>query len=192
MNVTTSTFSADSAQSIVAIYGNHDDAEVAVRRLADQGVPINQVSIVGRNFETHQDIQGFYRPADAALDGAGDGAWFGGLFGLMMGAMGFFIFPVVGGLMIMGPLAGMVAGAIGGAGVGALLNALTAMGVPRDQALVYQERLQAGEFLVVVHGGVGETARARAILEDTARTDLQTHASLPRDRDSDSMSGMNI
>ena len=31
----------------------------------------DQVSIISRKFETHEDIQGFYRPAGAALDGAG-------------------------------------------------------------------------------------------------------------------------
>ena len=162
-------------QAVVASYRSHADAETAVRRLAEGGLPITQISIIGRNFETHQDIQGFYRPADAALNGAGQGAWFGGLFGLMMGAMGFFVMPAVGALMVMGPLSGMIAGAIGGAGVGALINGLVASGVPRDQALKYQERLQAGEFLVVVHGDAGETMRAHEILEGTAQTHLQAH-----------------
>ena len=78
-------------QAVVASYRNHSEAEMAVRRLSASGLPINQVSIIGRNFETHEDIQGFYRPADAALEGAQQGAWFGGLFGLMLGAMGFFV-----------------------------------------------------------------------------------------------------
>ena len=162
-------------QAVVAVYRSHSDAEAAVRRLSEGGLPITQISIIGRNFETQEDVQGFYRPADAALDGAGQGAWFGGLFGLMMGAMGFFVMPMVGAFMVMGPLSGMIAGAIGGAGVGALINGLVASGVPREQALRYQERLQAGEFLVVVHGGAGETKRAHEILEGTAPTHLQAH-----------------
>ena len=162
-------------QAVVATYRSHTDAEQAVRRLSEGGLPINQISIIGRNFETHEDVQGFYRPADAALDGAGQGAWFGGIFGLMLGAMGFFVMPAVGALMVMGPLSGMIAGAIGGAGVGALINGLVASGVPRDQALKYQERLQAGEFLVVVHGGAGEMMRAHEILEGTTPSHLQAH-----------------
>ena len=142
-------------QAVVATYRSHTDAEAAVRLLSSGGLPMTHISIIGRHFETHEDVQGFYRPEDAALAGAGTGAWFGGFFGLMAGAMGFFVFPVVGALMVMGPVAGLIAGAIGGAGVGALINGLVASGVPRDQALKYQERLQAGEFLVVVHGGRG-------------------------------------
>lgn len=162
-------------QAVVASYQSHADAEEAVRRLANGGIPINLISIIGRNFETHEDIQGFYRPADAALDGAGQGAWFGGIFGLMLGAMGFFVLPVVGGLMVIGPLSGMIAGAIGGAGVGALLTGLVASGIPSDQALKYQKRLQAGEFLIVVHGNVEKSSVAQQILAETAQTDLQTH-----------------
>lgn len=162
-------------QAVVATYLTHADAEAAVRLLAADGFPINQISIIGRHFETRQDIQGFYRPADAALDGAGQGAWYGGLFGLLLGAMGFFVMPAVGALLVLGPLSGMIAGAIGGAGVGALINGLVASGVPRDQALKYQERLQAGEFLVIVHGSADETVRANQILKGTAQTQLQTH-----------------
>ncbi len=173
-------------QAVVATYRSHADAESAVRILASSGLPITQISIIGRHFETHEDVQGFYRPEDAALAGAGTGAWFGGFFGLMAGAMGFFVFPVVGALMVMGPIAGLIAGAIGGAGVGALINGLVATGIPREQALKYQERLQAGEFLVVVHGCEGETKRAHETLEGTAQTHLQTHCtptSFARDLD---------
>ena len=179
-------------QAVVAIYRSHSDAEAAVRRLSEGGLPITQISIIGRNFETQEDVQGFYRPADAALDGAGQGAWFGGLFGLMMGAMGFFVMPMMGAFMVMGPLSGMIAGAIGGAGVGALINGLVASGVPREQALKYQERLQAGEFLVVVHGSADAAARAHEILDGTTPAHLQTHSMAAEDSAADSMAGMRM
>jgi hypothetical protein len=178
-------------QAVVASYRSHFDAETAVHLLSEGGLPINQISIIGRNFETHEDVQGFYRPADAALDGAGQGAWFGGLFGLMLGAFGFFVMPVVGAVMVIGPLAGLIAGAIGGAGVGALINGLVASGIPREQALVYQDRLQAGEFLVVVHGDAGTAARAHAILDSTGHTHLQTHDAAA-DTAAGSMAGMRM
>ena len=182
-----STMTTASDETVVATYRTHDDAEEAVRRLSDSGLPVRQISIVGRNFETREDVQGFYRPGDAALDGAATGAWFGGIFGLMLGAMGFFVMPMVGALMVMGPLSGMIAGALGGAGVGALINGLVAAGIPRDQALLYQERLKAGEFLVVVHGTAGEAERAHQILGGTTQTDLQAYSAGAR-----SMAGMKM
>lgn len=174
-STTTLTPTTSFAQAVVASYRTHVEAENAVRHLSTGGIPIDPISIIGRSFETHEDVQGFYRPADAALEGAEQGAWFGGLFGLMLGAMGFFVMPAMGAFMVMGPLSGMIAGAIGGAGVGALINGLVASGVPRDQALKYQERLQAGEFLVVVHGNDDLASRAHSLLGGTPQVHLQTH-----------------
>jgi hypothetical protein len=178
-------------EAVVATYHSHDAAEEAVRCLAESGLPIRHISIVGRNFETREDVQGFYRPADAALDGASQGAWFGGLFGLMLGAMGFFVLPVVGALMVLGPLSGLIAGAIGGAiggaGVGALINGLVAVGIPREQALKYQDRLKAGEFLVIVHGSMAEAARAHEILKGTIQTHLQVYSAVMREAEDGSM-----
>jgi hypothetical protein len=108
----------------------------AVRRLEKGGVPIEHVSIIGRDFKVREDIGGYYQPSDAAKEGAGFGAWFGGLFGLLLG-FGFFVFPV-SPLVVLGPLAGMIAGAATGAGIGALVSALMAMGLSKDEALKYQ------------------------------------------------------
>jgi len=163
-------------QAVLAGYRSHQDAETAIRLLAKDGLPVDKISIIGRNFETREDVQGFYRPADAALEGGAVGAWFGGLFGLLLGT-GLFIIPVVGPLLVLGPLAGLIAGAITGAGVGALASGLVSLGVPQDQAIKYQERLQAGEFLVVVHGATAaETGRASSVLQNTSHAHLQTHS----------------
>jgi hypothetical protein len=180
------------ANAIIASYPTHTDAEAAVRLLAAGGLPMDTISIIGRNYETREDIIGFYKPADAALQGAGQGAWFGGFFGLLLGAMGFFVVPVVGALFVIGPLAGMIAGAIGGAGVGALINALIAAGVPRDQALKYQERLQAGEYLVVVHGGSDEPKQAHEILSGTAQTHLNRFGTPATAGSAHDLSGRNL
>jgi hypothetical protein len=177
----TSTMSEPTSQTVVASYRTHGDAEAAVKILGANGIPIGAISIIGRNFETKEQVLGFYTPGDAAIDGAATGAWFGGLFGLMLGAVGFFALPVVGTFFVLGPLAGMVAGIIGGAGVGALINALVAVGVPRDQALKYQQRLQAGEFLIVVQAPPADIARAHEILEGTAHTSVETHTNMPGD-----------
>lgn len=163
-----------SMNSVVAVYRHHADAEDAVHRLEQAGIPIQKVSIIGRNFELREDVQGYYRPSDAALEGAGFGAWMGGLFGLLMG-FGMFVFPVAGTLIVLGPLAGMIAGAVSGAGMGALVNGLMALGIPKDKALKYQSRLQAGEFLVTVTGNPEEVNRAKEVLQNSGEIELETH-----------------
>src|SRR5689334_7819034 len=119
-------------ESVIAVYKTHQEAEEAVRKLERAGISMQQISIIGRDFQLREDVQGYYRPSDAAKEGAGFGAWFGGLFGLLMG-FGFFLLPVTGPILVLGPLAGMIAGAISGAGVGALVNALIALGMSREQ-----------------------------------------------------------
>jgi uncharacterized membrane protein len=162
-------------QTVVASYGSHNDAEEAVRKLQNGGVPMAHISIIGRDWQMREDVQGFYRPDDAMQEGAKQGAWFGGIFGLFMG-MGMFMFPVAGALFVLGPLSGLIAGAIGGAGIGALVSGLVTMGIPKDQALKYEQQLQAGEFLVVVHDAtLDETTLAHQILQATSNTNISSH-----------------
>ena len=158
--------------SVVAVFPNHSDAEEAVRALEKSGIPMRKISIIGRDFQLREDVQGYYRPSDAVKEGAGFGAWFGGLFGLLMG-FGLFLIPGAGPLIVLGPLAGLIAGAISGAGVGALVSGLMALGMDEEKALKLQARLQAGEFLVTVTGTSEEIARARQILQNTRQTEIE-------------------
>jgi uncharacterized membrane protein len=89
--------------------------------------------------------------------------------------IGLIVVPVDGTILVLGPLAGMIAGAITGAGIGALASGLMALGIPKDQALKYQSRLEAGEFLVVVHCKPDQVAQTQQILQETTRADLQVH-----------------
>ena len=161
-------------ESVIAIYKTHADAEEAVHRLNRGGIPMEKISIIGRNFQVREDIQGYYRPSDAAKEGAAFGAWFGGLFGLLYG-FGLFILPVAGPLIVLGPLAGLIAGAATGAGIGALVSGLMAMGLSKEDALKYKSRIEAGEFLLAVLGTSEEIEKARGILEATSHVGLETH-----------------
>jgi hypothetical protein len=144
-----------------------------VRKLERGGIPMKKISIIGSNFQLREDVQGYYRPSDAAKEGAGFGAWVGGLFGMMLG-FGFFILPAAGALIVLGPLAGLIAGAVSGAGIGAMVSALMALGMSKNDALKYQARLKAGEFLLSVTGTHEEIESARGLLQGT---ELQTYQS---------------
>ena len=161
-------------QAVVATYGTHSEAEEAVLLLQSKGLPMNKISIIGRDWQLREDVQGFYQPGDAIKEGAQQGAWFGGIFGLFMG-MGMFILPIAGAVIVLGPLGGLIAGAIGGAGLGALVSGLMTLGIPKDQAVKYQERLQAGEFLVVLQGTSEEAMRAQDVLLGTSHTSVAAH-----------------
>jgi hypothetical protein len=56
-----------SVNSAVAVYRHHTDAEDAVHRLERAGIPMQKISIIGRNFELREDVQGYYRPVTPHL-----------------------------------------------------------------------------------------------------------------------------
>jgi len=65
----------------IAVYPDHATAEEAVRRLLREGFAMEDVSIVGRDFQVTEEPIGFVSTKDFASVGAGTGAWVGGLFG---------------------------------------------------------------------------------------------------------------
>ena len=169
--------SVTSVPLVVAAYTRHEDAEQAIRLLANDGLNIDAISIIGRNFEIREDVKGFFHPTDAMREGAGFGALWGGVFGLLAGA-GMFVFPLVGPVLILGPLASLGASILGGAGLGVIAGSLAFIGIDPKDAIKYEEYIQAGEFLVVVHGATeNELDRARMILSETNQTLLHSHLS---------------
>jgi hypothetical protein len=160
--------------SVVARFKNHSDAEEAVCRLERAGIPLRHVSTIGRDFPLRDDVQGCYCPSDLIYEGVDRGAWVGGSFGSLMG-FGLFFMPVVGPVVALGALARRIAGAVAGAGIGARVSGLMALGVSKEDALKYQARIQAGEFLVMVLGPQEEVGRARAVSQYTNNHEVTTH-----------------
>ena len=123
-------------QMVVASYQTHANSEAEVRHLAAKTL--------------------FRSPT---------GSWFGGIFGMMPGA-GLFVFPTIGALTVLGPMAEAIAAAARAGGSAVLVKGLIAGGINEELAHDCQKRLHAGEFLVVVHGRPGIVEQARRILGD--------------------------
>ncbi len=162
---------------IVAVYTDHAAAEAAVRLLHKEGFSMQDLSIVGRDFQMTEEPVGFVSVGDYAAAGAGTGAWVGGLFGLLVGAA-FVILPGLGPVVVAGPLAaallGGLEGALAGAALGGLAGALVGWGVPREQAIKYEAQVKAGKFLVIARGTPEEIARAGELLRRHAPEDVST------------------
>ena len=88
------------------------------------------------------------------------GGVLGGLAGLLVG-IGALAIPGIGPVLAAGPLAAALGPALGalltgaaiGAGAGAIAGALVGMGMPEDEAQVYEQRFRQGRILVTVRGG---------------------------------------
>ncbi|HEX2251470.1 MAG TPA: hypothetical protein VHH32_14075 [Gemmatimonadales bacterium] len=171
--------------TVLALYGTHAEAEAAVKALQRESFDMRKLSIIGKDYHTEQDIIGFYNTGDRVRFWGKLGAFWGGLTGILFGSAFLFI-PVVGHVVVLGPLvawiANGVAGAAFGGSLGALGAALYSIGIPRDSILQYETALKADKFLLVAHGSQSEVERAREILASTTPERLDVHRAAGSDR----------
>ncbi len=158
----------------VGVFSKYPDAEAALNELKNSGFPMNQVSVVARDADRHDDIGGadvtdsVGNEADlGAKKGALAGGTLGGLTGLLVG-LGALAIPGIGPVMLAGATATAIATTLSGTAIGAaaggLIGALIGLGIPEDRARVYHERVSRGDYLVMVEGTEAEIRHAEAIL----------------------------
>ena len=97
------------------------------------------------------------------------GAFRGGMWGLLLGA-GFFLIPGVGPALTAGPPLGALVTGLGSAAMVGSLSALVAgliyLGIPKEDAIKYENPITSDKLLVIAHGTPEEVAQARRIVGD--------------------------
>ncbi len=156
-------------RTIVGLFEKFEDAQAAVKDLANSGFTREEISLIandkegkyGQQFasdlgERHdedlrRDLREDYRGSDqaSAAKGAGIGAGLGGIAGLLVG-LGTLLIPGIGPVLAAGPLVAVIAGAGAGAVAGGILGALAGAGVKEEDANLFVEGLRRGGTLVVV------------------------------------------
>jgi uncharacterized membrane protein len=164
--------------SIVAIYPSHTAAEAAIKELQQSGFDMKKLSIVGRDEHTDEHVVGYYNAGDRMKYWGKLGAFWGGFWGLLFGS-GFFLIPGIGPLLVAGPLVSWIVGALEGAvvvgGLSAIGAGLYSLGIPKDSILRYERALKTGKYVLIVHGSMDETTRAKEILNRTKPETLEHH-----------------
>ena len=164
--------------TVVAIYPTHQGAEAAIKELGRSGFDMRKLSIVGRDYQTEEQVTGYYTTGDRMMAWGKLGAFWGAVGGLFLGSA-FFLIPGIGPVLMAGPLVAAIVGGLEGAvvvgGVSTLGAALISLGIPEDSALAYQTQLAAGKFVLIVHGTQEETARARTLLQLTGHEGVAEH-----------------
>jgi len=165
--------------STVAVYPSHLAAEAAVKELQQSGFDMKNLSIVGRDYHTDEQVVGYYNAGDRMKAWGKTGAFWGGMWGLLFGSA-FFWVPGVGPLLVAGPLVSWIVGALEGAvvvgGLSAVGAGLFSLGIPKDSLLQYETAIKTGKFVLVAHGTADETSRARDILARTKADTLAQHS----------------
>lgn len=159
----------------IGVFEHRRDAETALTDLRDSGFLMDRVSIIGKDAGRHDPIAGVdmdrkagNKADEGAKTGAATGAALGGLGGLLVG-LGTLAIPGIGPVLLGGAAATALATAVSGGAIGAaaggIAGGLVGLGIPEDRARVYNDRLNRGDYLVMVDGDRDEVHRAEGILK---------------------------
>jgi hypothetical protein len=158
----------------VGVFARRRDAEEALHELKKSGFDMNRVSVVVQDADGEKNIAGAEvkervgdKSDEGATVGAVSGGALGGLTGLLVG-LGTLAIPGIGPIMLAGATATALATTLAGVGIGAvagsLLGGLIGLGIPEERAKVYNDRVQRGQYLVILDGTDAEIAEAQKIL----------------------------
>ncbi|MGD1852807.1 MAG: ChaB family protein [Leptolyngbyaceae cyanobacterium] len=181
-----STYKAE--RTLSAVFKEQDQVDQVIRRLIERDVSQDHISVMGRNFQAETRIAGFITKKDVILGGLRSGAAFGSLFGSFLSLLtgvGVLFIPFIGSVVAAGPigavLLGATSGALAGSAGGGLISALSTLGMPEEKAAIYQTRLEAGEFLVMVEVPADKSGEYQLLLESAGGEEIHTsETTLPR------------
>lgn len=169
----------------VGVFAHRRDAEAALIELRDSGFPMDRVSILAKDADRNDRLAGVdmnprvdtkasnkvktgNKADDGAKAGATTGAAAGGLGGLLVG-LGALAIPGIGPVIAGGAAATAIATTLAGGAIGAaaggLTGALVGLGIPENRAKVYNDRLNQGDYLVMIDGTEDEVRRAETVLK---------------------------
>jgi hypothetical protein len=160
-----------STRSVVGVFDDMGKAEKAIETLIASGIPVDHISIIGQGLQSETKLNGFITTGDVAKTSAKIGAWVGGLFGLFTGAAVLFV-PVVGPLVVLGPLAAAAVGAAETAVWTGVLGTIFGYFISKKHVPKFEAHIKAGRYLIVVHGTEDEVRRAGEVLQSCGGYDI--------------------
>ncbi len=174
--------------TVIGVFPTREHAEAAIEELNSRGYEYDDISVIVKEDANMNRAKGGEvgaDMADGAVSGAIPGGVLGGLAGLLIG-LGAIAVPGLGGLFIAGPLAAALgltgaaattlSGAATGALAGGLIGALASLGLPRDVATYYEQRVREGGVVVAVPATHMDTEEVRRIMKNRGAGELQTIA----------------
>jgi hypothetical protein len=148
---------------IVAAFADPFEAKESIDELRGAGFSEQEIGVIapqGLDLD-REEVAEHSMVAEASVIGAMAGAGLGSLWGMAMAAG---LLPLIGPVVAGGLLASLVVTAATGAALGGLAGALAGLGVPEDEAVLYEQKLREGQVLLTVRHH-GRAPEALAILE---------------------------
>jgi hypothetical protein len=162
--------------SAIAMFVEHSQVEKAIRRLREAGIDFYGVSVVGRGYQTDQNVIGYYSAGARMKYWGQNDAFWDGILEVLSGSA-FFMIPGIGPAIVAGPIVGWIVDslvhAVGTHEFSAIGRALYGIGVPAKSIAQYELSLVRGEYIVVVCGAPTDVTRADRVL--AASQAAETH-----------------
>lgn len=153
------------ARTVAGIFPDRRSAEHAIVDLKADGFDPQRMGIVMRDRSVADEVAEEQNISSTA--GAVTGGVVGGTAGALLAATGALAIPGVGPFITGGVLASLVGGTAGW-----LVGGLAGLGLSRDEAQYYQNRVEQGGVLLTVDPD-GRDAEAQRILFDNGAEDMQ-------------------
>lgn len=172
MNQATRTTTAH--KRAVGVFKKREDLQSVIQALKDANFDMDRVSLLAKNIE---DVKGAEEITETHGNEASEGAGIGATTGTVLGGVGGFLIgvgllaiPGVGPILAAGAEIGALGSTLAGAGIGAaaggIVGALVGLGIPEEKAKVYENRIKAGDYFIMVRGTDEEVRRAESIMRD--------------------------
>jgi len=161
-------------RTVVGVFTSLVEAERAERDLKNLGIPRENIGIVAGNDANHH--KEYLEKAKLASTSTGaaaaSGASFGGGVGLIAGLVALVI-PGVGPIVAGGALVTLLTGLGIGAAGGGLIAAFREMGVPHEQAPIYEEAVRRGAVMLAVDVDSEREGDALSVMDRHGARDLR-------------------
>ena len=155
---------------LVAVHRSHLEVKEALDELARSHLSLRQVSVVGADYHTQENVYGYYCTGRRFEAWGSFGAFWSGVWASLTGD-GFFFIPGIGPLLMAGPVVGWMVETLETGvmvhGLSPLGAALVTNGVPADGMLRFEIALRHNEFLLIISGAMPAIGEARALVEAT-------------------------
>lgn len=151
------------------IFSNRRNAERALVELKNMGFPMHKISVITKTSDNDDglDNQGVQQPLTTRAEGAKAGAIVGstgvGLLTLVVG-LSILLFPGIGPALAIESLLTTLLGSGTAAAIGGLYGALQGWLAPEEQARIYNDRFNQGDYLVIMEAMEDEILSAEAVL----------------------------
>lgn len=184
------------SKTVVGLFDTQDHAEAAARRVKDQGLRTDDISIVAKRGDTGDPYDagasggigygGGRTGVDADVgagaesgrtgvndnisDGVISGGLLGGIAGLLIGA-GSMIIPGLGIIAAAGPITGLLSGAVTGGIVGGLID----LGIPESKSRQYESEVKQGKVLFSMKTDEDKADRVISILRSSGASNVEAY-----------------